>query len=157
LFIYIGKYLLLGEDAEENWDSIAQFSVKDADAFVKYELFLGSEIRLFLFLFCIGNILLTFMCLHLSFLVSIIRPFYYQVLYFFTFTSSLPLTHTFFLLIKLGQIRAILQPLLDSPPPDITQGKITEKMQTISGLTNLIKVGYENRYVMKYNILITQC
>jgi hypothetical protein len=53
---------------------------------------------------------------------------------------------------KLGQIRAILQPLLDSPPPDITQGKITEKIQTISDLTNLIKVGYENRYDIKCNI-----
>jgi hypothetical protein len=53
---------------------------------------------------------------------------------------------------KLGQIRAILQPLLDSPPPDITQGKITEKVQTISGLTDFIKVGYENRYVVKCNI-----
>ena len=45
-----------------------------------------------------------------------------------------------------------MQPLLDSPPPDITQGKTTEKIQTVSGLTNLIKVGYENRYFMKYNI-----
>lgn len=38
---YRGKYLILGEDEQENWKSIAQFSVKDADAFPKYEEFLG--------------------------------------------------------------------------------------------------------------------
>ena len=38
---YGGKYLLLGDDAQANWNSIAQFSVKDADAFPKYEDFLG--------------------------------------------------------------------------------------------------------------------
>ena len=43
----IGKYLLLGEDAQDNWNSIAQFSVKDADAFVKYEVFLGTKMTLF--------------------------------------------------------------------------------------------------------------
>jgi hypothetical protein len=37
-----GKYLILGDDPAENWNSIAQFSVKDADAFVKYEEFLGT-------------------------------------------------------------------------------------------------------------------
>jgi len=39
--VYGGKYLLLGEDEKENWKSISQFSVKDADAFPKYEEFLG--------------------------------------------------------------------------------------------------------------------
>ena len=38
---YRGKYLLLGDDEKSNYDSIAQFSVKDADAFGKYEKFLG--------------------------------------------------------------------------------------------------------------------
>ena len=40
-FFNVGKYLILGDDAQENWNSIAQFSVKDANAFVKYEEFLG--------------------------------------------------------------------------------------------------------------------
>lgn len=39
--IYKGKYLLLGDDAQENWRSIAQFSKRDADAYPKYEEFLG--------------------------------------------------------------------------------------------------------------------
>ncbi len=39
--IYGGKSLMLGSNEEENWRSIAQFSVKDADAFVEYENFLG--------------------------------------------------------------------------------------------------------------------
>ena len=45
LFFNKGKFLLLGDDAKENWNSIAQFSVKDADAFVKYERFLGTEMN----------------------------------------------------------------------------------------------------------------
>ncbi len=36
-----GKYLLMGSDAKMTYDSIAQFSVKDADAFPQYEDFLG--------------------------------------------------------------------------------------------------------------------
>lgn len=36
-----GKYLLLGSDAKMTYDSIAQFSVRDADAFPAYEDFLG--------------------------------------------------------------------------------------------------------------------
>jgi phytoene dehydrogenase-like protein len=36
-----GKYLLLGSNEKENWESIAQFSKKDADAYFKYEEFLG--------------------------------------------------------------------------------------------------------------------
>lgn len=38
---YKGKYLLLGEDEEANWQSIAQFSRRDADNYPKYEAFLG--------------------------------------------------------------------------------------------------------------------
>ena len=41
IFYFQGKYLILGDDAQENWNSIAQFSKKDADAYVKYEEFLG--------------------------------------------------------------------------------------------------------------------
>ena len=47
--------------------------------------------------------------------------------------------------LKLGQIRSILQPLLDNPPPDITQGRIIEKVRTLSGIKDLIKVGFQNR------------
>jgi phytoene dehydrogenase-like protein len=36
-----GKYLLLGRDDKATYDSIAQFSKKDADAFPLYEEFLG--------------------------------------------------------------------------------------------------------------------
>ena len=43
LFVDKGKYLILGDNTEENWNSIAQFSKKDADAFVKYEEFLGIQ------------------------------------------------------------------------------------------------------------------
>lgn len=35
-----GKYLLLGSDEKKNYDSIAQFSKKDAEAFPEYEKFL---------------------------------------------------------------------------------------------------------------------
>ena len=35
-----GKYLLLGDDQKANWESIAQFSKHDADAFPMYEDFL---------------------------------------------------------------------------------------------------------------------
>lgn len=36
-----GRHLILGSSEEENWQSIAQFSTRDADAFVEYEDFLG--------------------------------------------------------------------------------------------------------------------
>ena len=36
-----GKYLLLGSDAQKTYDSIAQFSVKDAENMPKYDDFLG--------------------------------------------------------------------------------------------------------------------
>jgi hypothetical protein len=42
--IYGGKYLMLGEDMEANRQSIAQFSLRDADNYPKYEDFL-SQIR----------------------------------------------------------------------------------------------------------------
>ena len=38
---YHGKYLMLGNNATENYQSIAQFSVKDAEAFEKYEVWLS--------------------------------------------------------------------------------------------------------------------
>ena len=48
-------------------------------------------------------------------------------------------------LLNLGQIRSILQPLMDNPPPDITQGGMIEKVRTLSGIKDLIKVGFQNR------------
>ena len=50
-----------------------------------------------------------------------------------------------FLSIKKGQIRTILQPLLDTAPPDVTQGGIIEKMRTLSSIKDLVKVGFKNR------------
>ena len=38
-----GKYLMLGDDEKANHNSIAQFSLKDADAFSEYERFLGQS------------------------------------------------------------------------------------------------------------------
>jgi hypothetical protein len=38
---YRGKYLILGENEEANYQSIAQFSTKDAEAYPQYEEFLG--------------------------------------------------------------------------------------------------------------------
>lgn len=35
-----GKYLLLGSDEKKNWESIAQFNVRDADAYPQYDAFL---------------------------------------------------------------------------------------------------------------------
>ena len=35
-----GKHLLLGSDEKLNWNSIAQFDKRDADAYPKYEEFL---------------------------------------------------------------------------------------------------------------------
>ena len=85
--IYKGKYLILGDNAEENRKSIAQFSKRDADAYPKYEEFLG-------------------------------------------------------------KIRDIMQPLLDNAPPDLTEGKLKEKMRTLSTIRELIKVGYGHREVL---------
>eukprot|EP01034_Spumella_vulgaris_P021985 gene21985-28072_t len=82
-----GKYLLLGESDAENCRSIAQFSQKDAKAYLKYEAFLG-------------------------------------------------------------QIRDIMQPLLDNAPPDLTEGGLREKMRTVKALSELASVGYRNRDVL---------
>ena len=38
---YGGKYLILGDDAQANRESISQFSVHDADAYPRYDEFLG--------------------------------------------------------------------------------------------------------------------
>lgn len=39
--LYHGKYLLLGSNEDANYQSISQFSLKDADNYIKYELFLN--------------------------------------------------------------------------------------------------------------------
>lgn len=51
-------------------------------------------------------------------------------------------------ILHIGQIREILQPLLDTAPPDVMQGKIMEKMRTLASIKDLVKVGYKNREVL---------
>ena len=51
-------------------------------------------------------------------------------------------------LLKIGQIRSILQPILDSAPPDITQGGIIEKVRTLATVNDLLNVGYQNRAIL---------
>jgi phytoene dehydrogenase-like protein len=85
--IYQGKYLILGENENENHHSIAQFSQKDADNYPKYEEFLG-------------------------------------------------------------QIREIMQPLLDSPPINFSEGNYQEKLRNLQSMKQLIKVGYKNKEVL---------
>jgi phytoene dehydrogenase-like protein len=82
-----GKYLLLGESDVENSRSIAQFSQRDAEAFPKYEAFLG-------------------------------------------------------------QIREIMQPLLDNAPPDLTEGRIREKLRTLQTIGELASISYKNKDVL---------
>jgi hypothetical protein len=84
---YNGKYLVLGSDEQANWDSIAQFSKKDADAFPKYEEFLG-------------------------------------------------------------KIRDIMQPILDNPPMDPTQGRWAEQQATLRGMATLARKAYEHRDIL---------
>lgn len=84
---YGGKYLILGSDEKKNWESIAQFSARDADAYPYYEEFLG-------------------------------------------------------------KIRDIVQPLLDTTPPDITQGNFRERLRTLSSISQLIRVGYQHKSVL---------
>ena len=43
--VSVRTYLEIFHTAQENWNSIAQFSVKDADAFVQYEKFLGMYVH----------------------------------------------------------------------------------------------------------------
>ena len=84
---YRGKYLLLGEDEEANKSSIAQFSAKDAEAFVNYELFLG-------------------------------------------------------------QVREILQPLLDNAPVNVYEGKWREKVRTLQTLYEVTKRAVKHRHIL---------
>lgn len=48
----------------------------------------------------------------------------------------------------LNQVREIMQPLLDNPPPDLTSGNILEKMRTLSTMRKLIQVGYKHKSVL---------
>eukprot|EP01060_Flectonema_neradi_P005353 TRINITY_DN13552_c0_g1_i1.p1 TRINITY_DN13552_c0_g1~~TRINITY_DN13552_c0_g1_i1.p1 ORF type:complete len:789 (+),score=129.39 TRINITY_DN13552_c0_g1_i1:78-2369(+) len=80
-------YLLLGDDAELNRKSIAQFSERDAEAFEEYEAFLG-------------------------------------------------------------EVRDVIQPLLDSHPPDFTGGKIKNITQDLTTIKDLIRVGFKNKSVL---------
>jgi phytoene dehydrogenase-like protein len=84
---YDGKYLMLGSDEHANWESIAQFSKKDADAYPKYEEFLG-------------------------------------------------------------QIRDIMQPILDSPPMDLTEGTWAQKRATLRSMEALAREVIKNRKIL---------
>eukprot|EP01038_Epipyxis_sp_PR26KG_P005498 gene5498-7611_t len=85
--IYGGKYLMLGDNADENFQSIAQFSLHDAHAYEHYEAFLSN-------------------------------------------------------------IREIMQPILDNPPMDLSQGKAKEKLQTLQGISTLVRLGYRHKEVL---------
>ena len=56
----------------------------------------------------------------------------------------------------MSQISDLIQPILDSPPPDLAQGGIKEKLSTISNLNNIIKVGYKHREILLpfYELLV---
>ncbi|KAK3255004.1 hypothetical protein CYMTET_35801, partial [Cymbomonas tetramitiformis] len=82
-----GKYLMLGSDGQKNWESIAQFSRKDADAYEKYEEFLG-------------------------------------------------------------QVREVVTPLLDGPPPNPFEGGYHEKMATMRQASKLLSAAFRNRQVL---------
>ena len=84
---YEGKYLLLGSDENLNWASIAQFSKKDADAFSKYEGFLG-------------------------------------------------------------KVREILQPLIDSAPPDLLNGPLPDRIRALRTISKLASLGLRHREIL---------
>lgn len=48
----------------------------------------------------------------------------------------------------LGKIREVLQPLLDMPPPDISQGGLMEKLHTLSSTAKLINAGYKHKEIL---------
>ena len=58
----------------------------------------------------------------------------------------------FIYLQKKGKIRAILQPLLDNSPIDLSHGKKNEFISSLSSVKELIKVGYKNRYNAVYSL-----
>lgn len=82
-----GKYLILGSNENANYQSIAQFSKNDADAYSEYEKFLG-------------------------------------------------------------KVRDIFQPILDGPPPDLTQGKLKEKLRTLRSVKDLMSIGFKHREIL---------
>lgn len=48
----------------------------------------------------------------------------------------------------LGQIRDIVQPILDSPPPNILEGGFRQQLQTLKTIETLVRVGIKNRQVL---------
>jgi phytoene dehydrogenase-like protein len=79
-----GNYLILGSDEQANYNSIAQFSKHDAEAFPLYEEFLG-------------------------------------------------------------EVREVIQPLLDGPPPNPLEGNWRHKLDSLKQINSLIRVGYKNK------------
>ena len=45
----------------------------------------------------------------------------------------------------LGEVREMVQPLLDGPPPNPLQGKWRERMDAASRLQQLVTIGAKNR------------
>ena len=48
----------------------------------------------------------------------------------------------------LGKIREILEPLLDGPPPDVSQGSWRTRLDSLQMMNHLCKVGYKNREIL---------
>ena len=48
----------------------------------------------------------------------------------------------------LSKIRKFIHPILDGAPPDLSQGTIKERLDTLSRITQLIKIGFENKQVV---------
>lgn len=48
----------------------------------------------------------------------------------------------------LSKVRKIINPLLDGPPPDPTQGKMKERLGSMKQISQLIQVGYQNKQVL---------
>lgn len=48
----------------------------------------------------------------------------------------------------LGQVRDILQPILDSPPPNLFEGGIFQKLELLKTIEKMVRVGIKNREVL---------
>jgi len=47
----------------------------------------------------------------------------------------------------LGQIREVIQPILDSPPPNLLEGGFRQKLETLRTIEKLIRVGMKNSQI----------
>jgi phytoene dehydrogenase-like protein len=86
---YGGKYLILGSDSKENWNSIAQFSKRDADRYEEYEEFLN-------------------------------------------------------------KVRDLVQPIIDSAPPNVFEGNLRERMHSFSTILTMGSLAFKYRDILPY-------